>query len=95
MKKNLFLIIAFVAATLLFSSCSNSKPEKEVNDFRIKRGTNISHWLSQSEERGEARLKHIQEDDFERLEQPGAMMPTSASGISKSMIIRIKDWSIS
>ncbi len=71
MKKYLFLIIAFVAATLLFSSCSNSKPEKEVNDFRIKRGTNISHWLSQSEERGEARLKHIQEDDFERLEQLG------------------------
>ena len=42
-----------------------------VNDFRIKRGTNLSHWLSQSEERGEARRLHIQEDDFERLEQLG------------------------
>ena len=64
MKKYLSLCLALVAV-LLFSSC-----EKET-DFRIKRGTNLSHWLSQSEERGEARRLHIQEDDFERLEQLG------------------------
>ncbi len=71
MKKYLFLVLALVSATLILGSCSNGKLEKEVNDFRIKRGTNISHWLSQSEERGEARQQHIQEDDFERLEQLG------------------------
>lgn len=43
----------------------------QVNNFRIKRGTNISHWLSQSEQRGEARRLHIQEDDFARLEELG------------------------
>lgn len=64
MKKYLSLCLALVAV-LLFSSC-----EKET-DFRIKRGANLSHWLSQSEERGEARRLHIQEDDFERLEQLG------------------------
>ena len=42
-----------------------------MNDFRIQRGTNLSHWLSQSEEIGEARAKHIQEDDFERLDSLG------------------------
>ncbi len=71
MKKYIYLIVALVSATLVLSSCSNTAAEKEVNDFRIKRGTNISHWLSQTEERGEARQLHIQEDDFERLEQLG------------------------
>ena len=42
-----------------------------VNNFTIKRGTNLSHWLSQSRVMGEERRKHIQEDDFARLEQLG------------------------
>jgi len=71
MKKYLLLVVAFVSATFILCSCSNSTTEEKVNDFRIKRGTNLSHWLSQSEERGEARRQHIQEDDFERLEQLG------------------------
>jgi len=71
MKKYVLLVVAFVSATIILCSCNNNPTEKEVNDFRIKRGTNISHWLSQSEERGEARRQHIQEDDFERLEQLG------------------------
>ena len=63
--------LAFVAATvLMFSACSEKKTN-EVNNFRIQRGTNVSHWLSQSEERGEARLLHIQEDDFARLDSLG------------------------
>lgn len=33
----------------------------------LKRGTNISHWLSQSEDRGEARLKKFTYDDVQRL----------------------------
>ena len=57
MKKLLFSV-AIVAMTMLVMT-------------RIHRGTNLSHWLSQSEERGEARQKHIQEDDFARLEELG------------------------
>ena len=63
--------MAFVAATVLtFTACSEKKTD-EVNNFRIQRGTNVSHWLSQSEERGEARQLHIQEDDFARLDSLG------------------------
>ena len=71
MKKTL-ISLAFVALSMLvLTACSTKSETTEVNNFRIQRGTNLSHWLSQSEERGEARRQHIQEDDFERLEQLG------------------------
>ena len=77
MRKNIFAMAVMMAALIAgTTSCANKaqnqeKAENGVNDFRIKRGTNISHWLSQSEQRGEARRLHIQEDDFARLEQLG------------------------
>ena len=71
MKKYLMLFVALVSATMILSSCGEKSTEGQVNDFRIKRGTNLSHWLSQSEERGEARQLHIQEDDFARLDSLG------------------------
>ena len=49
MKKNLVILaVALMAAVGVTTSCGN-KPQKEesqagqVNNFRIKRGTNISH----------------------------------------------------
>ena len=73
--KKFLLFVAVIATAMWMMPACNSKAEKEttgeVNNFRIRRGTNLSHWLSQSEERGEARQQHIQEDDFERLEQLG------------------------
>ena len=72
--KVFFKGMAFLAtAVLVFSACSEKKAKEadEVNNFKIQRGTNVSHWLSQSEERGEAREKHIQEDDFARLDSLG------------------------
>ena len=78
MKKNLVIwTMALIAAVGVTTTSCGSKTQKEeskagqVNNFRIKRGTNISHWLSQSEQRGEARRLHIQEDDFARLEELG------------------------
>ena len=72
MRKFFYLFAALISATLILGSCTEQPSEAgKVNDFRIKRGTNLSHWLSQSEERGEARQQHIQEDDVERLEQLG------------------------
>ena len=61
MRKCIFKL-AVVMAALLVSMGSMAQSNK-VNNFRIKRGTNVSHWLSQSEQRGEARRLHIQEDD--------------------------------
>ena len=77
MRKNLFTLAVMMAALFAFTSCQNKSQNEaqgqsgQVNNFRIKRGTNISHWLSQSEQRGEARRLHIQEDDFARLEELG------------------------
>ena len=64
-------VVACICATIILGSCSDNNTAGMVNDFRIKRGTNLSHWLSQSEERGEARRLHIQEDDFARLDSLG------------------------
>ena len=70
MKKLLMRVAAVATAVLMFTACSEKKADV-VNNFKIQRGTNVSHWLSQSEERGEARAMHIQEDDFARLEELG------------------------
>ena len=68
--KRTFISVALIAITLLtMAACSGQS--NRVNNFNIKRGTNLSHWLSQSRVRGEARKQHIQEDDFERLEKLG------------------------
>ena len=67
--KKFFTLMAFVAMVIItLTSCGESSG---VNNFTIKRGTNLSHWLSQSRVTGEQRRLHIQEDDFERLEKLG------------------------
>lgn len=57
-----------LAVFLLFATTACQPKE---NNFKVHRGTNLSHWLSQSEVRGEERAKHIQEDDMARLESLG------------------------
>lgn len=76
MKTFLTFAAAIAAFCLASTSCSGNKTtdsatEQTENNFKIRRGTNLSHWLSQSEERGEARKQHIQEDDYERLASLG------------------------
>ena len=58
-----------LAICFVIASCGTQPEKKE--GFKIKRGTNLSHWLSQSTERGEKRRLHIQEDDFARLDSLG------------------------
>ena len=65
--KKLSLLLAFMAFALTPFLAQTGT----VNNFKIKRGTNVSHWLSQSEARGEMRRLHIQEEDFARLERLG------------------------
>ena len=69
--KKIFSMLALVALMALTACAPKTETKDGVNNFRIKRGTNVSHWLSQSEARGDARRLHIQEDDFERLEKLG------------------------
>ena len=69
--KKIFTLLAFATLTVLSLGSCSSQQGDGVNNFNIKRGTNLSHWLSQSRVMGEERRKHIQEDDFARLEQLG------------------------
>ena len=70
--KRIISYLAFVAVMILAVTACSQKEEGTTNNFRIKRGTNVSHWLSQNnEDRGEARRLHIQEDDFARLDSLG------------------------
>lgn len=62
---------AFATAFAAMVCASYAMTAQAANNFTIKRGTNLSHWLSQSEERGEGRRNHIKEDDFIRLKELG------------------------
>ena len=57
MKKILKSLALTATTVLALTACTNKSETTAVNDFHIQRGTNLSHWLSQSEERGEARAK--------------------------------------
>ena len=69
MKKKIFNIASlFFLFLLLNSTASFALPPIKANGgFVIKRGTNISHWLSQSEARGEARRNYFTEKDVKYL----------------------------
>lgn len=75
--KKIFVVALALATIVIAASCTSKKAASEnetvvENNFKIKRGTNLSHWLSQNNvDRGEARKNHIQEDDFARLEELG------------------------
>lgn len=70
----------FIALLLLFAlfSCKNGDGEnssKNMNDtkdgFVIKHGVNASHWLSQTNKRGEEREKYMQAVDFKTIAEMG------------------------
>ena len=71
MKRMTYFVALVAMMMLALTACTTKSETNEVNNFKIQRGTNVSHWLSQSEERGEAREQHIQEDDFARLDSLG------------------------
>lgn len=63
------LKIALLACmTLVLASCGKAA---ENDDFVIKRGTNLSHWLSQSAARGARRAAIVKEGDIQRLKEYG------------------------
>ena len=69
MKRLLFYFTAFLTVCVLVTTCQNHK--KSINtrtfpykSFSIKRGTNVAHWLSQSDARGDERMRFITEKDI-------------------------------
>ena len=72
MKRIFAMLLPLVAAAAMLVSCTGKENTPTAEGFHIKRGTNLSHWLSQNNvDRGEARANHIQEDDYARLEELG------------------------
>jgi endoglucanase len=65
MKQKVYLL-ALLAASMIFSSCGSKK-----NSFEIKNGVNISHWLSQSDQRGEKRKAWFTRNDVEYIAKLG------------------------
>ncbi len=65
MKRNVFLWMV-LATWMVFFSCVPKK-----NSFEIKNGINISHWLSQSEQRGERRKAYFTRNDVEFIASLG------------------------
>jgi len=71
------IILSF--GILLLISCAGDKATKpqepnsknDYGTFRIKRGTNIAHWLSQSKKRGEERASFITEKDVQYIKSAG------------------------
>ena len=59
------IMLSAILTALLLTEC------KADNGFEIKRGVNVSHWLSQSQARGQARANHITEQDFKRIKEMG------------------------
>jgi ATP-dependent Clp protease ATP-binding subunit ClpA len=43
----------------------------EAKEFEVKRGVNISHWLSQSEDRGKVRAKKFTREDVKFIAEAG------------------------
>lgn len=75
----MFLILL---CSFFFSACSSSPKETppadekaasilQKDEFEIRRGTNISHWLSQSDRRGAARKAFFTEADVKRIADMG------------------------
>ncbi len=53
------------------SAAENPIPEGTPNGFVVHRGTNISHWLSQSDRRGEERKRFFTEEDVALIQRLG------------------------
>jgi endoglucanase len=76
MKHSIKSLIAVLVACILISACHSKKTVKTSDkfpftSFEIKRGTNIAHWLSQSDRRGEDRAKFITEKDIMFIDSAG------------------------
>ena len=68
--KKIFVFIVIVF--FLFSGCGDAKQMNDSNEeFELKRGLNVSHWLSQSSKRGEERANYMKEEDFKLISKLG------------------------
>jgi endoglucanase len=70
------LLFLILPAFVLLGSCSGTKPAEEIKSFpytsfKVMKGTNLGHWLSQSQSRGDARAAFITERDIKLIDSLG------------------------
>ena len=65
-------IICFLMTLLIFAGCDKLCPAGcDTEEFVAKRGVNISHWLSQSERRGDKRVAWFKREDVKFIAEAG------------------------
>lgn len=67
-------LLLILLSGLIFLSCDTEKNEMADDDFpafKIQRGTNIAHWLSQSNRRGSERAAFFSQRDIEFIDSVG------------------------
>jgi endoglucanase len=73
--KRVFLLFLIVSALFLLPSCKGGKVADEktfpFSEFKVMKGTNLGHWLSQSRARGEQRAGFITEKDIKFIDSLG------------------------
>ena len=67
LTRNLKISLVVLIELLILIFTQNVISSKKENEFKIRTGVNVSHWLSQSEKRGEERIKYISKADFDTI----------------------------
>jgi endoglucanase len=67
MKRKIKLSFLTVVGALVLTCTSNKEPNKTMDEFTIRTGVNVSHWLSQSDKRGKERKNYITKADFDTI----------------------------
>jgi endoglucanase len=69
--KKLSIILLTLMVTLISCKTTVKETSTEAEGFIIKRGLNVSHWLSQTEMRGADREAYMQAEDFAKIAEMG------------------------
>ena len=78
--KKIFSMLALVATMALTACSPKTETTDGVNNFRIKRGTNVSHWLSQSED-----FVRIPIDEQQFWDEEGNKLPEAWDLLTKAL----------
>jgi len=72
MVSNIFRLLSIGLIGILALTCGSKKESTALTDgFVIRSGVNVSHWLSQSDKRGDTRRNYITNADFENIAAMG------------------------
>ena len=72
MHRNKMLVFLMLLSGLLMVTCAHKdRSKQDSSKFDIRTGVNVSHWLSQSEKRGQERLDYITQADFDTIAAAG------------------------